>query len=316
VLSQNTYFAGTYKPTRLIEETVLPAAKIAHLTDRALIRVAGDDAHTFLQNLVTADIDEADSNGAVLSALLTPQGKILFDFLMYGSDGGYLLDTPAETAADLLKRLTFYRLRAKVDLELLGEETGVFAVWGGDIDAAGALVNVPDPRLAALGRRVVAPLSAFQNDNEPGSLEDYDSHRIVLGVPEGLKDFDYSDIFPHDADLDQLGGVSFSKGCYVGQEVVSRVHHRGTSRKRFVQVASGSSLPARGTPILAGGKSVGELGSSAAENGRHAGLALVRLDKVAQAKDNGSPLLCGDVEIQVSLPEWASFSWPETSAAD
>lgn len=292
----------------------MPSAKIAHLTDRALIRIAGDDAHHFLQNLVTADVEETDANGVSSAALLTPQGKILFDFLLYATGDGYVADVPAPAAADLLKRLTFYRLRAKVDLELLGTETGVFAVWDGPLEIDGALVAVTDPRTPLLGRRIIAPVAAMagQAGATEADLDDYERHRIATGVPEGLKDYSYSDIFPHDADLDQLGGVSFTKGCYVGQEVVSRVQHRGTARKRFVLVDGGRALPEKGTPVTAHGKTIGELGSSiASETGESVGLALLRLDKVAQAKDNGSPLNCGDVEIEVRIPDWATFSLPE-----
>ncbi|WP_434053220.1 MAG: folate-binding protein [Roseibium sp.] len=297
----------------------MPSAKIAHLTDRALIRIAGEDAHHFLQNLVTADIEETDANGASSTALLTPQGKILFDFLIYRTSDGYLADAPSTAAADLLKRLTFYRLRAKVDLELLGADSGVFAVWDGPVEIKSALVAATDPRTPLLGQRIVAPVSALagQTTASEADLEAYERHRIATGVPEGLKDYSYSDIFPHDADLDQLGGVSFTKGCYVGQEVVSRVQHRGTARKRFVLVEGGRALPEKGTPVTADGKSVGEIGSSiTSETGESVGLALLRLDKVAQAKDNGSPLHCGDVEIAVRIPDWAGFSFPEKHVSD
>ena len=292
----------------------MPSAKITHLTDRALIRVAGDEAHHFLQNLVTADLEKIDESGASASALLTPQGKILFDFLIYRTKDGYLVDAPLATAPDLLKRLTFYRLRAKVDLELVPEETGVLAVSDGVLEPEGALLKVADPRVSALGDRIVGPVASLlaESGAEPSSLEAYELHRISLGIPEGLKDYEYSDIFPHDADLDQLGGVSFSKGCYVGQEVVSRVHHRGTSRKRFVLAESSNTLPEKGTPVTAGGKPVGALGSSTG----NVGLALVRLDKALQAKENGNPLLCGDAEVQLRIPDWASFSWPEPDTAD
>ncbi|MEM5580856.1 folate-binding protein YgfZ [Roseibium sp. AS2] len=297
----------------------MPSPSFAHLTDRALIRAGGPEAQHFLQNLVTADIDGLEPGGATAAALLTPQGKILFDFLVYKVDGGYLLDAPAVAAPDLLKRLTFYRLRAKVELEMCEDGIGVVAVWGGPMAAAsGPLTSVTDPRLDAMGQRLtgaVADLAAILGGEDAG-LAAYHAHRIRLGVPEGLCDYDYSDIFPHDADLDQLGGVSFAKGCYVGQEVVSRVHHRGTARKRFVQVEGAAALPAKGTDITAGGKSVGVLGSSAPGGDTFAGLALVRLDKVALAKENGTLLDCGGVEIQVRLPDWAGFSWPETGTAD
>ncbi|WP_299480183.1 folate-binding protein [uncultured Roseibium sp.] len=296
----------------------MPTAKTAHLSDRSLIRVAGEEAHHFLQNLVTADIEDTDAKGASSAALLTPQGKILFDFLIYKVPGGYLLDAPASIAGDLLKRLTFYRLRSKVELDLLGDDTCVYAIWNGAVSPDGALLHVTDPRLPDLGGRVVGPAGLFdaQTDSEAVSVEGYDAHRIASGVPEGLKDYEYSDIFPHDADLDQLGGVSFTKGCYVGQEVVSRVQHRGTARKRFVLVEGADALPVKGTPVLAGDKAIGELGSAIAAGGRNIGLALLRLDKTAQAKDNGTPFHCGDTEIQVSIPGWATFALPEQVAAD
>jgi len=296
----------------------VPSPIFAHLSDRALIRVGGPEAQHFLQNLVTADIDGLDQDGARAGALLTPQGKILFDFLIYRTNDGYLIDTPASTAPDFLKRLTFYRLRAKVELELLGDDIGVVAVWEGHADVQEALISVEDPRLPALGQRLVGPVATLTPafGGTDAGLEAYHAHRIRHGVPEGLQDFDYSDIFPHDADLDQLGGVSFSKGCYVGQEVVSRVQHRGSARKRFLQVESASALPGKGSNVTSGGKSVGVLGSSASIGGRTFGLALVRLDKVAQAKDNGSLLECGDAEILVKLPDWAGFSWPENGTAE
>ncbi len=296
----------------------MPSSCLVHLTDRALIRVAGPDAHHFLQNLVTADVEAIDRTGAGSAALLTPQGKILFDFLIYKAGDAYLLDAARETAAELLKRLTFYRLRAKVELELLPEETGVLAAWNGNSELKGALVNVTDPRLPALGQRIVGSVSSLAREaaaNEDG-LAAYEAHRIRLGVPEGLKDYDYSSIFPHDADLDQLGGVSFTKGCYVGQEVVSRMQHRNTARKRFVQIASEGPLAERGADITSEGRSIGTLGSSVADGTGSIGLALIRLDKAALAKDNGIPLQCGDSQLQVRFPDWAGFTWPEQGAAD
>ncbi|MBO6508340.1 MAG: folate-binding protein YgfZ [Roseibium sp.] len=296
----------------------MPSSSFAHLTDRALIRVAGEDASHFLQNLVTVDIDDVDKSGAGASALLTPQGKILFDFLIYANDQGYLVDAPAATAGDLLKRLGFYRLRAKVELEILPENIGVFAVWGKPAEIPAAITSVADPRLADLGQRITGPVEELKQALGDGEEDPaaYEAHRIELAVPEGLKDYDYSDIFPHDADLDQLNGVSFSKGCYVGQEVVSRVHHRGTARKRFLPVQGDSALAEKGASITAGGKSIGTTGSSTQIEDRHVGLALLRLDKVRQAHDNDTPILCGDTKVQVSLPAWAGFSWPDTNATD
>lgn len=295
----------------------MSAPHLLHLTDRSLIRVSGEEAHHFLQNLITSDLDGIDETCAGSGALLTPQGKIQFDFLIYKSGGDFLLDVASTSAADLLKRLTFYRLRAKVTLEGLGDQYQVFACLDETLDPpAGAFLTVRDPRLAALGWRSVIPAT---KSGEGAPCEEgpsrYHAHRIALGVPEGGHDFEYSDIFPHDADMDQLGGVSFTKGCYVGQEVVSRVQHRGTARKRFVRLESASALPPIGTPVMDGDKSVGEIGSSTRIGDACKGLALLRLDKVHRAIENGAPLNCGTVEVTVSLPDWAEFGWPKTATA-
>lgn len=314
-LALNDLFAGL---VLIRSASPVTAPYIARLDDRALLRVSGPDAQHFLQNLITADIDELSTPGATLAALLTPQGKILFDFLVYKTEEDYLIDAPNETASDLLKRLTFYKLRAKVDLEAVGGKLAVYAVWGDETAAPESLeLSVTDPRLAALGQRMIGAENTLEiSGATPADLTAYDAHRISLGIPEGLKDFGYSEIFPHDADLDQLGGVSFKKGCYVGQEVVSRVQHRGTARKRFIRIESASALPAKGTAVMAGSKSVGEIGSSTMIGGQGKGLALLRLDKVQQALENGLPLTCGDVAVSVHLPEWAGFGWPDAGAAD
>lgn len=290
--------------------------QFAVLNSRGVVRVSGPAAHDFLQNLITVDLEDIDGTGAGFGALLTPQGKILFDFLISKEGDDYLLDTPREILADLVKRLTFYRLRAKVEIEDLSDNMHVIATWGmppkSDVPGLAKI----DPRVAELGHRILgnsdmikAALTA-QNASESDEA-DYAKHRISLGVPESLADYAFSDIFPHDADMDQLNGVSFSKGCYVGQEVVSRVHHRGTARKRFISVSSDAALPEPGTPITVDGKTVGTLGTSARTSEHYAGLALVRLDKVGSALDNGSPLMCGSSQLVAHLPTWASFTWPE-----
>ncbi|WP_346899553.1 folate-binding protein YgfZ [uncultured Roseibium sp.] len=294
--------------------------QFAELPSRGVIRVSGPDAHHFLQNLITADVEDIDKRGAGFGALLTPQGKILFDFLILKDGDAYLLDTPAETLADLAKRLTFYRLRAKVEIVDASADLGVFASWSGAPSAGLPGVQAEDPRLAALGWRLIGEPEAINSALEAGGFTvageaDYAAHRIALGVPEGLADYAYSDVFPHDADMDQLGGVSFSKGCYVGQEVVSRVHHRGTARKRIIRVSSDAPLPAAGSEITVDGKVIGTLGSSAKGTGGTQGLALVRLDKAAAAHKNGTPFHCGSNEVTLALPDWAGFGWPEDAAA-
>ncbi len=300
--------------------------QFSELPSRGVIRVSGPDAHHVLQNLITADVEDIDKRGAGFGALLTPQGKILFDFLILKDGDAYLLDTPAETLADLAKRLTFYKLRSKVDVEDPSADLGVFACWNGTPPTDLPGVRAEDPRLAALGWRLIGEAEVIKPALEAGGYAEasdaaYAAHRIALGVPEGLADYAYSDVFPHDADMDQLGGVSFSKGCYVGQEVVSRVHHRGTARKRIIRVSSDAPLPAVGTDITVDGKVIGTLGSSAPDlgasgTGGTVGLALVRLDKAASALKNGTPFQCGSNQVTLSLPEWAGFGWPEETAGD
>ncbi len=243
--------------------------RIAVLARRGVVAVGGPDAEKFLNDLVTADISRAGPGQAVFAGLLTPQGKILFDFIVIRDGDRFLFDLPRALAADFAKRLGFYKLRAKVTVEDVSAGTRVLAVWGPEgvhhIDGIAA----PDPRLAALGWRVIAPadqppvLAGFAEAREA----DYDAHRIPLGIPEGGIDFTFGDAFPHDTDMDQLAGVDFGKGCYIGQEVVSRMEHRGTARRRFVIAEGAGPLPAAGTEVTAGGKSIGTLGSSVGDRG-------------------------------------------------
>lgn len=294
-----------------------PLASIfaAHLEDRGVVRLDGADAATFLQGLVTSDVAALGRDEAAYAALLTPQGKILFDFLATRTDTGFLIDVAAASAAALAKRLGFYRLRAKVAITDESAAFAVIAAWGEDADpatfAAAGATAFRDPRLAALGVRAIVPRDRLAEDLvlpgvTPAGRDAYEAHRLALGVPDGDRDFAFGDAFPHDADMDALNGVDFRKGCYVGQEVVSRMQHRGTARRRIVMVAAGVPLPPPGTEITAAGRPVGTLGSSA--GGR--GLALVRLDRAKAALDAGTPILAGDVPVALSIPAWAGFGWP------
>ncbi len=290
--------------------------KICKLGDRGVVRVGGGDAQAFLQGLVTCDIDTLRPGAAAYGALLTPQGRIMFDFLLTVSgdaDGiSYLLDLDAGCAAGAAKRLSMYKLRAKVEIADASDTLCVIAAWG-DVDDAGLPPQaVRDPRLAALGLRAVVPCSDAEALIEASGLtacdmSDYHTHRVSLGVPHGGIDFAFDQTFPHDADMDGLNGVAFKKGCYVGQEVVSRVHHRGTARRRIIQVSAASALPCPGTDITADGKSIGTLGST---NGA-TGLAQVRIDRAAEARTAGVPILADGVALNLDLPAWANFTWPE-----
>jgi tRNA-modifying protein YgfZ len=295
--------------------------KSALLPDRGVVKVAGDDARKFLNGLITSDIAGVAPGQASFAALLTPQGKIIVDFILAeaptADGGGFFLDCPRALAPALMQRLNFYKLRAKVVVEDLSETLGVLAIWGGAADTEYGLCYA-DPRLPELGTRCMLPphLTGAAAADLGAELTDaaaYEAHRIALGVPRGGLDFIYGDAFPHETDMDQLGGVDFEKGCFVGQEVVSRIEHRGTARNRIVPVSYDGFAPEAGTPVNAGEKSIGTLGSSA--QGR--ALAMLRLDRTADALAAGAPLVAGGVEMRLVKPAWARFAFPgEAKAAE
>ena len=295
--------------------------KAALLQDRGVVKVAGDDARNFLHGLISADVLELAPGTARFGALLSPQGKIIADFIVVAAPaeqgGGFFLDLPRALATTLVAKLNLYKLRSRVIAEDLSEVLGVVAAWDGEGATPHGLAYA-DPRLPALGLRVmVAPHRAAETAAALGaSLVDasaYEAHRIALGIPQGGIDFSYGDAFPHEADMDQLGGVDFAKGCYVGQEVVSRMEHRGIARTRAVPVRYRGAAPPAGASITAGERQVGIMGSAAA--GR--GLALVRLDRLADARSRGEPLLAGGAPIDLVKPDWAHFAFPgDTKAAE
>lgn len=283
----------------------------ALLDDRAVIAIGGPEAEPFLQNLVTTDLDALQPETAGPGALLSPQGKILFDFLISRAPEGFAVECRADAADDFVRRLTMYRLRAKVLISLLDQ--GVVAVsWMSDpgvsqSESTGlpALRDLRFVQTAAVWRRygVAGPAK---------NIEPWHAFRIANGIAESGSDYDPGDAFPHDVLLDQTGGVSFRKGCYVGQEVVSRMHHRGTARRRALIATGHDALPPSRTDILAGGRVVGALGSV---DGRHA-IAIVRIDKVKAALDDGVTLTAGGVELDLAIPPWAQFTFPQAAAAE
>jgi len=291
----------------------------ALLPDRGVVKVAGDEARRFLAGLVTNDMAKVAPGSPRFAALLTPQGKIIADFIIAEASaedgGGFFLDCPRALAPTLVEKLNFYKLRAKVICEDLSEVLGVLAIWDGSGDSEYGL-SFPDPRLAQLGWRVMLPPHlAGEAASDIGAAlidaEAYEAHRIALGVPRGGLDFIYGDTFPHEADMDQLNGVDFDKGCYVGQEVVSRVEHRASARNRVVPIAYDEFAPTSGLPVMAGDKQVGMLGSTA--KGR--GLALLRLDRVGDAHSAGIALEAGGIAIRVVKPAWATFDLPGEAKA-
>lgn len=272
---------------------------VIHLADRALIRASGPEAAKFLQGVLTCNVLTMQAGEARYGALLYPQGKILADFLLL-RDGAesFLFDVPAEQAAAFLKRLGFHRLRAKLELKA-EPDLAVAAVFAEGAAPEG--LAFADPRLAALGQRVVLPKAAAEA--LPADMAPYEAHRIGLAIPKGGVDFPYDDTFPHEADMDQLGGVDFHKGCYVGQEVVSRMEHRTTPRNRLVAaIFPGPAVP--GAEIMAGEKTVGRVGSVAGERA----IASVRLDRATDAAAAGVPLTAGGATVELRRPDWAHFS--------
>jgi folate-binding protein YgfZ len=225
--------------------------------------------------------------------------------------GGYFLDVPRALAPMLVQRLNFYKLRAKVTVEDVSETLGVLAIWDGDGRIGGFGLAYPDPRLAGLGTRyLLAPQLAGAAASAAGAplvdASGYEAHRIALGVPRGGVDFAYGDAFPHETDMDQLGGVDFDKGCFVGQEVVSRIEHRGSARTRVVPVAFAGAPPVPGTAVLAGDRSLGTMGSGIPNRG----LAALRLDRVEEALAGGIAIIAGVVELRPVKPPWARFHFP------
>jgi folate-binding protein YgfZ len=293
--------------------------KAALLPDRGVVKVVGDDARKFLNGLITCDLAKVSPGQSAFAALLTPQGKIVVDFLVVeappADGGGFFLDCPRALAPTLMQRLNVYKLRAKVIVEDLSDVLGVLAIWDGTGDTEYGL-TAADPRLPQLGRRSMLPphLAAEAAADLSAELVDasaYEAHRIALGIPRGGLDFIYGDAFPHEADMDQLGGVDFDKGCFVGQEVVSRMEHRGTARNRIVPVGYDGFAPEPGTPVNAGEKALGTFGSSA--HGR--AVAMLRLDRTADALAGGAALLAGGVELRLIKPAWARFPFPGDAKA-
>ncbi len=274
----------------------------AFLSDRTFIRVSGTGATEFLQNLITTDVEALAQNEARPGALLTPQGKILFDFLISRADDGYLLETSADQQDALRRRLTMYKLRAPVDLQA-EDVTGVSLFWDED-----ALVgSVRDVRFAKAG----LSLHRLPGPSAAGDASTYDALRVAHGVAASGIDYALQDAFPHDVLMDVNDGVSFKKGCFVGQEVVSRMKHRGTARRRVALISAESALPASGTDIVAGGKPMGTLGTVSGNKG----LAIIRIDRAAEAMASGSEITVGDVPVSVALPEWTGLSFPSADPA-
>lgn len=263
------------------------------LSNRSVLRVSGDEARPFLQGLVTQDILHVAEGAAVFTALLTPQGKILFDFILIPKGDEFLIDCDAEAAPALLKRLTLYKLRAKVTIV---PEPDIAVAVG---EMRDPVASFKDPRSDALPSRAVV-----SHADMPSADADYDASRLALGVPEFGKDFRSEEVFLLDVNYDALNAVSYKKGCFVGQEVTSRMKRKGEVRKRTLIAAFDGAAPAKGVDILAGENSIGEILS-----GRDGlALALVRLDRLKGAIDEGRPLTADGRALQISFPAYLERS--------
>ena len=260
---------------------------LTSLPDRGVIAVEGDDRVAFLQGLVSNDIEAAGSGRAVWTAVLTPQGKWLADFFVFADRDALLLDCEREPIPMLVQRLTRFRLRMKV---MLRPEPALYVhvAWPGRPDVAG-LVAV-DPRLPGFAWRILAaePLAGT------ATPEDWDRYRLAAGLPDGSKDMEADRSTLLEAGFDELAGVSWSKGCYMGQELTARTKYRGLVKRRLVPVGVEGPLPPPGSLILRDGHEVGQMRSGRDD----AGLALLRLDAL------GATLRCGEAILTPRIPEW------------
>ncbi|MFN3483125.1 MAG: YgfZ/GcvT domain-containing protein [Rhabdaerophilum calidifontis] len=278
--------------------------------DRAVLAITGGEAQHFLHNLVTADIAGLAPGTGSAAALLTPQGKIIADMLVFnGSDDEplYLIDVAAGLADDLLERLERYRLRAAIAISRLGAPIDMRICLDAPPVEGPDFYAFADPRAPELGQRLYGPRDALERATAgfaPGAAEAYHARRVALGIPEAGKDFVTGDAFPHEVNLDQLGGVDFRKGCYIGQEVVSRMEHRGTARTRALaaRFLNGFGVTG-GAEVMAGERAIGRVGESFGDRA----IAILRLDRLAEAEAAGLPVTAGGVPVELTPPAYARF---------
>jgi tRNA-modifying protein YgfZ len=266
---------------------------VALLADRGVVSLSGPDTLDFLDNLATNDLVGMAVGEARFAGLLTPQGKILFEFFALRTDDGWRLDTLGAKVADLIKRLTMYKLRAKVVLADVSTDVAVAAAWGPAPPAFSDGWCFADPRRAELGWRLIVPRPAFAELPAGATEDDYHRHRIALGVAEGGRDYPLGDTFPHEANYDRDAGVSFTKGCFVGQEVVARMQNKTVVRKRIAAITGSAALTTGAEVLIGGTAAIGTIGSVDGTRG----LALLRIDRAAEAADKGQTLTTADGTI-------------------
>ena len=285
---------------------------IAELSDRGLVKISGTDCAGFLQNLISCDIFKIEQLGPQYGALLSPQGKLLFDFIVMKSGNSFTFDIHHSLVSDFIQKLTLYKLRANVVIEDLSEAYAIIGLWNIQKVPTVTKTTFSDPRSSDLGYRSIIQRSKLadfisNSDAELDSIATYNQHRINLGIPSGLNDFDYGQVFPHDVNIDYLNGIDFSKGCFVGQEVVSRVRHRGTARRRCVIAYSATEHLIQNSEILADGKKIGIIRSV----NKNIAIALIRLDRGKEAFDEKKKFFANEIEVTFRQSICTDFSWPE-----
>ena len=307
----------------------MPQSYFVRLEDRGVLSIAGEDRVTFLQGLVSNDVRKVSPERAIYSALLTPQGKFLHDFFLAEHDGGFLLDCEAERRDDLRQRLGRYRLRSKVQIADVTEQFAAAALIGPEAAPAVGLAarergkGVPvgegiafvDPRLSELGVRLILPRASGAATLAglalpEGTAADYDRRRVSLGVPAGSRDMPVDKAFLLESGFDELDGVDWQKGCYVGQELTARTKYRGLVRKRLLPVRIEGPAPEPGTPVMLGEKHAGDMRS--AHDGL--GLALLRLETVTLVERGEGVLTAGAARLQPYRPDWMRL--PEPGSGD
>jgi folate-binding protein YgfZ len=293
----------------------------ALLPDRGILEISGVDRVMFLQGLVSNDVRKVGPNRAIYAALLTPQGKYLHDFFLVQQGETILLEGARARLPDLLRRLSLFKLRAKVALADVSDRYSVAVAFGegsvqklglsGDPGAAapfGDGIALTDPRLAELGARVLLPHTDRLRALETAGLsradpEDYDRMRLSLGVPDGSRDLAIEKAILLEAGFDELNGVDWDKGCYMGQELTARTKYRALIKKRLMPVKVEGPLPEAGTVVKVGDAEAGEIRTGRGE----LALALLRLDAVEEAARLGAPLVAGAARVTPIKPGWARF---------
>lgn len=303
--------------------------------NRGVIRLAGEDRATFLQGLVSNDVLKVTPERAGYGAFLTAQGKFLHDFFLVATDDALLIETAADRLDEFFKNLRMYKLRSKVDLSIESESWIVAAVFGADtLDVlglpaergaarafAGGLTFV-DPRHADAGARVLLPdttgAAALESAGlKPTGQDAYDRRRVSLGLPDGARDMAVEKTVLLEAGFEEMGGVDFQKGCYMGQELTARTKYRGLVKRRLMPIIINGPLPASGMEITLDGKEAGEVRSVVANSGGGEeggeedrggmGLAMIRLNRLDEALRSGAPLTAGEATIIPRKPDWARF---------